>query len=190
MPRIFLIGGPNGAGKTSSAMRLLPDEIECREFVNADAIAAGLSPFEPDTVALKAGRLMLERIHDLADRNVDFAFESTLAARSFAPFLRGVKRKGYEIDLIYLWLERVEIALQRVASRTRQGGHNVPEAVVRRRYKRGLSNLFDLYLPLADRWTLYDNSGDRPKRIALKTPGLNRVVEDFEAWKTMQMVIR
>jgi predicted ABC-type ATPase len=102
MPRIFLIGGPNGAGKTSSAMRLLPDEIECREFVNADAIAAGLSPFEPDTVALKAGRLMLERIHDLADRNVDFAFESTLAARSLAPFIRDVKRKGYEIDLIYL----------------------------------------------------------------------------------------
>jgi predicted ABC-type ATPase len=182
MPRIFVIAGPNGAGKTSSASRLLPEEVNCREFVNADAIAAGLSPFAPDAAALQAGRIMLERIHELARKRVDFAFETTLAARGFVPMIRAWRAQGYEVDLIYLWLENVEIALQRVASRVRIGGHNVPEAVVRRRYVRSLQNLFRLYMPIVDRWVLYDNSDANPRCIAFSVDRSEVCIEDAKRW--------
>jgi predicted ABC-type ATPase len=183
---MFIIGGPNGAGKTTSAMKLLPVDLQCREFVNADTIAAGLSPFEPASVAVQAGKLMLTRIHELAERKVDFAFETTLAARSFAPFLRDVREKGFEIHLLYLWLPSVDLALSRIASRVRRGGHDIPEQIVRRRYIMGLRNFFQLYMPLADNWTVYDNSGAEPKRVAYLGGNGAAVVEDSIVWNAMR----
>jgi predicted ABC-type ATPase len=139
-------------------MTLLPDALTCKEYVNADSIAAGLSPFKPDEMAFAAGRLMLERIHLLANQGSDFAFETTGSSRTFAPFLLDCKNKNYEINLLYLWLESPELALERVATRVEDGGHNIPESVVRRRYSKSLVNLFKLYIPIVDEWFFYDNS--------------------------------
>ncbi len=190
MSRIIVIGGPNGAGKTTSATKLLPNDVHCREFVNADAIAAGLSAFRPESVAIQAGKLMLTRIKELTAKNVDFAFETTLAARSFAPFLREAKAAGYKINLLYLWLPTVELALERVAKRVQAGGHNIPERVVRRRFIMGLRNLLQLYLPLVDAWTVLDNSGPIPALIASMANGAQPVIEDLERWQSFQETAR
>jgi predicted ABC-type ATPase len=165
-PRAILVGGPNGAGKTTCAATLLPEDIDLRQFVNADVIASGLSAFAPETVAVQAGRVMLARIADLARQHQDFAFETTLASRTFIPFLGRLQRQGYTIHVIFIWLESPELAVARVAARVRRGGHPVPAGVVRRRYWRGLANFRDLYRPLADSWVLCDNSGDRPVVVA------------------------
>lgn len=186
MPDIFVIGGPNGAGKTTAAMKLLPVRLHCAEFANADSIAAGLSPFRPDTVALEAGRTMLRRIRDLAEARRDFAFESTLSARSFAPFLREQIKRGYEVHVIYLWLSSVEIAIQRVRTRVAMGGHSIPEDVIRRRYTRGLSNLFELYMPLSTSWRLYDNSGPNPAAIARMAVDRSLQIQNAAAWDSVR----
>jgi predicted ABC-type ATPase len=158
MPNLYIIGGANGSGKTTSALQILPYFLEVFEYVNADEIAAGLSPFNPESVAIQAGRLMLERLESLVNNRVDFAFETTLATRSYARFLRDCKNKGYQINLIYFWLQSPELAIARVRRRVESGGHNIPEDVIRRRYQRGRKNLTDLYLPLCNRWIVYDNS--------------------------------
>jgi predicted ABC-type ATPase len=158
MLNLYIIGGANGSGKTTSALQILPYFLEVFEYVNADEIAAGLSPFNPESVAIQAGRLMLERLASLVDAQVDFAFETTLATRSYARFLRNCKNKGYQINLIYFWLQSPELATARVRRRVESGGHNIPEDVIRRRYERGRKNLTDLYLPLCNRWIVYDNS--------------------------------
>ena len=144
MPDIFVIGGPNGAGKTTVAMKLLPEGFHIRDFVNADSIAAGLSPFQPESVALEAGRIMLNRIRALTEAKQDFAFETTLAVRNFAPFLDQCRSDGYRIDLLSVWLPSVDLALRRVQGRVARGGHDVPQGVIRRRYDRGLSNFFEI----------------------------------------------
>lgn len=136
MPTLYVIGGPNGAGKTTAALELLPNFLDCKEYVNADAIAAGLSPFNVEGVAVQAGRLLLERINQLAEDGVDFAFESTLSAKIFAGFIEKCKTKGYKIVLIYVWLESADLAIERVAKRVKNGGHHIPNDVVLRRYKR------------------------------------------------------
>jgi predicted ABC-type ATPase len=174
----------------SSAAKLLPDQLHCLEFVNADSIAAGLSPFRPDSVALQAGRLMLNRIHALASEGRDFAFETTMAARSFAPFLRRCRGEGYAIHLVFLWLSSPELALKRVASRVKQGGHDVPESVVRRRYDSGIRNLFELYMPLADSWVVYDNSDVEPKRIAHQDDDGRPEIKDIDKWHAIQEMRR
>ncbi|HEX8835220.1 MAG TPA: zeta toxin family protein [Abditibacteriaceae bacterium] len=166
MPNLYLIGEPNGAGKTTIASQMLPNYVGCREFVNADNIAAGLSPFQPETVALQAGRLMLERMQALAKTLTDFAFESTLASRTFASFLQSCKAQGYTIHLLYIWLQNEELAVARVAARVRAGGHAIPEATIRRRYHAGRDNFLKLYLPLADQWRAYDNTYQEPRLIA------------------------
>jgi predicted ABC-type ATPase len=166
MPRLFVIGGPNGAGKTTVAGGLLPEILECDEYVNADAIAKALSPFESDRAAFKAGRLMLEAIHNLAAQRKDFAFETTMASRTFAPFLGRCRAQGYEINLLFLWLGSVALAKRRVAKRVRSGGHGIPKDVIRRRYRSGVRNFWKLYLPLADNWVVYDNSGRHPVLVA------------------------
>jgi predicted ABC-type ATPase len=166
MPRVFVIAGPNGAGKTTASMGLLPELLGCDEFVNADAIARALSPFNPERVAWKAGRLMLEVIHQLADSGQDFAFETTLASRSFVPFLRNCQAKGYEVSLIFLWLRSAALAERRVAARVQSGGHRVPRQVIRRRYRAGIRNFWNLYVPIADHWVMYDNSGPAPELVA------------------------
>lgn len=160
MPHLVVVAGPNGAGKTTAAPKLLRDTLNIVEFVNADQIAIGLSGFRPEATAFQAGRLMLARIHELASRNESFAFESTLASRSFAPFIRGLRQQGYDFLLVYLWLASAKQARERVAERVRRGGHSVPSAVVTRRYSRSLTNFFQLYRDLADEWRLYDNAGD------------------------------
>ena len=157
MPDIYVIAGPNGAGKTTAAFEVLP-ELGCIEFVNADLIAVGLSPFNPDSEAIKAGRLLLTKIKELAESKQDFAFETTLASRSFLPFLKDCKKNGYSIHLIYFYLANSTLALNRVKQRVQKGGHSIPEDVVHRRYKRSLLNLFNLYLPIVDYWMIYDNS--------------------------------
>lgn len=166
MPNVYVIGGANGSGKTTVARRLLPYFLDVFEYVNADEIAAGLSPFNLESVAIQAGRLMLERLNTLVKEQADFAFETTLAARNFARFLRNCKAHGYTINLIYFWLQTSELAIKRVQRRVESGGHNIPIKVIRRRYERGKQNLIQLYLPLCDKWIVYDNSGDNPQLIA------------------------
>lgn len=166
MPDLYVIGGANGSGKTTAAREILPYFLEVLEYVNADEIAAGLSPFNPESVAIQAGRLMLERLQTLVKAEADFAFETTLAARNFARFLRECKTKGYIINLIYFWLQSPELAIARVRRRVESGGHNIPEDTICRRYERGRKNLIDLYLPLCDRWIVYNNSSPLLQIIA------------------------
>ncbi|HVF84948.1 MAG TPA: zeta toxin family protein, partial [Abditibacteriaceae bacterium] len=158
MPNVYLIGGCNGAGKTTIALTMLPRYLDCHEFVNADLIAAGLSPFQVESVALQAGRLMLERMNKLRDAGVDFGFESTLASRSFVPFLKSCQFHGYKVHLLYVRLNNVELAIERVANRVLEGGHNIPEDTIRRRYEAGRRNFTGLYLPLADECRVFDNT--------------------------------
>lgn len=176
-PIVVVLGGPNGAGKTTSAARLLPEGMDLRLFVNADTIAQGLSAFAPEAAAFQAGRVMLERLRELAAARQSFAFETTLASRTFAPFLRRLSEEGYRIYVAYVWLRSPELAIARVAARVRRGGHFVPADVVRRRYGRGLRNFFELYRPLAHSWVLCDNSSDALTEIAVGGAGAEQVLE-------------
>lgn len=167
-PQVFIIAGPNGAGKSTLAPFLLRDAFGLNEFVNADTIALGLSAFSPESVTFEAGRIMLTRLRDLARTRQSFAFETTLATRSYAAFVSGLRREGYEFQLLYLCLRSPELAVERVRSRVRLGGHNVPAPVIRRRYESGARNFFRLYRPLADTWGMYDNSTlDEPRPVAI-----------------------
>jgi len=165
-PTVLVIGGPNGAGKTTLALQQLSNRLQMQEFVNADLIARGLSPLNPASVAYQAGEVMLRRIRSLVDRSEDFAFETTLAGRTYLPLLERIRELGYRLELFFVCLASVELHVERVASRVRAGGHDVPEADVRRRYERSLRNLFDRYIDVFDSWVIYDNSGGRPRRIA------------------------
>ncbi|MBI4726676.1 zeta toxin family protein [candidate division TA06 bacterium] len=156
--------------------------LKRREYVNADAIAAGISPFKPEQTAIQAGRLMLERIHYLANRGEDFAFETTMASKTFVPLLRKCKNKGYSITLIYLWLASPELAIKRVALRMAGGGHNIPADVIQRRYFKGLRNFYKLYLPFGDSWKLYDNSQDQPYLVAYKNENSAMEILQEKTW--------
>ena len=157
-PQIIIIAGPNGAGKSTVAPFLLRDRFGVMNYVNADTIANGLAAFAPEKFAVEAGRIMLKQLHELAERQADFAFESTLASRFHANWLRKLDQQGYIFHLFFLWLRSPEIAIQRVKERVRMGGHSIPEEVIRRRYTKGIKNFFDLYQPLAQTWAVYDNS--------------------------------
>jgi predicted ABC-type ATPase len=161
--RILIIAGPNGAGKTTFAREYLLREANCPTFVNADLIAAGLSPFRPDSAAFQAGRLMLAEIARHAAAGISFGFETTLAGRGYARMIPRWQDDGYRVKLIFLQLDRPETAIARVAERVRQGGHDVPEETIRRRFHAGKSNFASLYRLLVDSWALYDNSGERPE---------------------------
>jgi predicted ABC-type ATPase len=190
-PLVVLIAGPNGAGKSTTAAGLLRGAIEVGEFVNADTIAQGLSSFRPESVAMAAGRVMLGRIRALASARQSFAFESTLASRSFAPWLRKLKSEGYKVHIEFLSLSSPDLAVARVAARVRRGGHDVPEEVVRRRFTWGLVNLFELYLPVADSWQVLDNASlSGPRLIAAKGFGGSPKVQDEEAWQHLMEVAR
>jgi predicted ABC-type ATPase len=145
--------------------------------VNVDLIASGLSPFDPERAALKAGRIMLEQIHSLAKRGVDFGFESTLSGKTYVRFLRGMKRGGYSIHIFFLWMNDVELGLERIKLRVRNGGHAIPEATVRRRFGRSLANFLRVYRTLADSWTIFDNSGDVPRMIAFEESGKIEILD-------------
>jgi predicted ABC-type ATPase len=175
--RAYIIAGPNGAGKTTFAREFLPRYAHCREFLNADLLAAGISPFSPDTAALAAGRVLLQRMKELVREQKDFGFETTLAGKTYRSVLQGMKHRGYTLHLFYLWLPSVDLALARVTHRVRQGGHNVPEPAIRRRFDLGLRNLFDFYLPLFDSWLLFDNSTLEPRTIARGEGGESDVAD-------------
>lgn len=173
MGRLYIVAGCNGAGKTTASFTILPEMLSCREFVNADEIAKGLSPFNQGSVSFKAGRLMLGRINELLKSGADFAFETTLATRSYVSFIKQARARGYFTTLIYFWLVSPEQAAQRVAMRVKDGGHDIPADIVYRRYRSGIHNLFDLYIPVCDVWMIFDNTalgGDN--MVALG--GLNR----------------
>jgi len=177
-PKLYIIAGPNGAGKTTFAREFLPHYADCKQFVNADFIAGGLAPFSPETAALRAGRLLLEQIRLLADKRSDFGFETTLSGVTYVSLLRRLKAEGYAIHVFFLWLPDVKIALARIADRVRRGGHDIPEEVVRRRFHKGLQNLFRLYRTLLDSWTIFDNSGVLPHPIAREEVGELRVFDE------------
>jgi predicted ABC-type ATPase len=160
--KILIIAGPNGAGKTTFATTFLPAEAQCPRFINADLIAAGLSPFNPDAAALKAGRLMLAEIDDAVTRGESFAFETTLAGLKYVRHIRRWRGLGYHVSLFFLRLPDPETAIARVAVRVRQGGHDIPEEVIRRRFDAGLRNLEQAYKAAVDAWAVYDNSGEKP----------------------------
>lgn len=185
-PSIIVLAGPNGAGKTTVAPRLLKGGLGVMEFLNADLIARGLSPFDPDRAAVAAGEILLRRMDALTEQRTSFGFETTLAARSLAPRFRSQIAAGYEVHLVFLWLASADLAVARVADRVRLGGHDVPETTVRRRYAAGLSNFFRLYLPLATTWRMYDNSyADRRTLIAAGEGDQIRRVGAKRIWRSI-----
>lgn len=157
---LYIIAGCNGAGKTTASMTVLPEVLNCEEFVNADEIAKGLSPFHPEEMAIEAGKLMLKRIDALLSQRKSFAIETTLATRSYKTLVQRAKHAGYVVTLLFFWLPSPEMAEMRVASRVASGGHNIPKDVIHRRYWLGLQNLFEIFAPIVDYWSLYDNSND------------------------------
>ena len=176
-PNLYIIAGPNGAGKTTFARKFLPQYVECLEFVNADFIAGGLSPFAPERAAILGGRLMLEQIHSLAERGLDFGFETTLSGKTYVKLLQDMRKRGYLIHIFFLWITNVKLALERIELRVRNGGHAIPEAIVRRRFDRSLPNFLRVYRPLADSWTIFDNSRDVPKMIAFEESGQIEILD-------------
>lgn len=182
MPNLYLIAGCNGAGKTTASFTILPEILQVKEFVNADSIAAGLSPFNVEKVAFEAGRIMLQRIQQLMEEKENFAFETTLSTRSYVSLIKKAKTNGYKITLLYFCLISPDFAKQRVAKRVRQGGHNIPDEVVERRYYRGISNLLNLYIPIVDNWTVIDNMDLEPNIIASGSSKEDKMILNSDLW--------
>ena len=186
---VYIIAGPNGSGKTTFAKKFLPDYAKCSNFVNADLIAQGLSPFFPRIAAMKAGRLVLEQVHSLANKNLDFAFETTLSGKSYISFLKELKARGYSINIFFLWISNVELALMRIKDRVASGGHDVPPVDVKRRFYRGVYNFFKYYRPLADTWLLFNNADVTPRLIARENKGKTEVL-DKDLFEKIMMIVR
>ena len=158
MPRLYIISGCNGAGKTTASYSLLPEMLDCKEFVNSDEFAKGLSPFDPSKASIKASRLMLMKIRYLLKKHEDFAVETTLATRTLLKIVKSAQAAGYTVTLLYFWLNSPDLAVERVRARVEAGGHNIPEETIRRRYNTGIYYFFNLYAPISERWILADNS--------------------------------
>ncbi|GGK88988.1 zeta toxin family protein [Rufibacter glacialis] len=186
MPNLYIIAGCNGAGKTTASFTVLPDMLNCREFVNADEIARGLSPFQPEKVAIEAARIMLQRIQELLKKGEDFAIETTLSTRSYAQTVKQAKELGYRITLVYFWLSSPELAIERVKARVAEGGHNIPEEVICRRYRKGLHNLYELFIPLCDFWMMIDNSQTPYTMIAEGIKAEKFTIYAPETWRLLK----
>ena len=185
-PSVVVLAGPNGAGKSTLAPDLLQGALAVTEFVDADVIARGLSAFDPTSAGIAAGRVMLKRLQELAHQRVSFAFETTLASRSFAPWLQRLTRVGYQFHLVFLWLPSADFAVARVADRVRLGGHDVPEETIRRRYAAGMRNFFGLYRPMATSWRVYDSStGPAPRLVAYGRGRKVSGIRDRRVWRLM-----
>jgi predicted ABC-type ATPase len=165
---LYIIAGCNGAGKTTASFTILPEIINCKEFVNADEIAKGLSPFQPEKVAFEAGRIMLNRINELLSANATFAFETTLSTKSYKNKIIDARKKGYTITLLFFWLQNIELAKERVKIRVSEGGHNIEPEIIERRYINGIKNLFEIYIPLVDGALIFDNSTGKREYLAKK----------------------
>lgn len=166
---LYIIAGCNGAGKTTASFTILPEILNCKEFVNADEIAKGLSPFQPEKVSFEAGRIMIRRINELLDGNENFAFETTLATKSYKSKVIDAQSKNYNVTLLFFWLQNVDLAIERVRTRVIEGGHNIETEVIKRRYINGIKNLFEIYFSIVDEVMIFDNSGGKPELIAEKT---------------------
>lgn len=166
MPNLYIIAGCNGAGKTTASFTVLPDMLNCKEFINADEIARGISPLNPEKAAIEAGRFMLNKIEKLIQNQKDFAFETTLSSKSYSNTIYKSKQIGFQISLVFFWLDSVDLAIERVKTRVLEGGHNIPRQVIIRRYYAGLKNLFDIYIPICDYWMIFNNSQTPSELIA------------------------
>lgn len=183
MPNLYIISGCNGAGKTTASFTILPEMLNCKEFVNADEIAKGLSPFQPESVSFQAGRIMLERIEELINSGVDFAFETTLTTLSYINTIKLAREKGYSISLLFFWLNDVDLAIERVKIRVSEGGHNIPEETIRRRYFRGTNNLINKFIELSDFWIVIDNSSKPFKFVAEGQGNAQIKIHDEPIWQ-------
>ncbi|MBO0699495.1 MAG: zeta toxin family protein [Zavarzinella sp.] len=185
----IVLAGINGAGKTTASRKLLADRLAVLCFVNADMIATGLNAIVPESAALEAGKVMLNRLQELREDRADFAFETTLAGRSYLPFLRRLHREGYGVELNYFWLRSVELAVTRVQTRVRSGGHNIPEETIRRRYGRSLENFWTAYRHEADSWFVYDNSDVAPVLLAVGQRGDDPLVANAGVWNDFRKAV-
>jgi predicted ABC-type ATPase len=186
MPNLYIIAGCNGAGKTTASYTVLPEILNCKEFINADEIARGLSPFQPEKVAIQAGRIMLQRIDELIKLNVDFAIETTLTTKSYINTIESAKQKGYSVTLLYIWLNNVELAIQRVKARVAEGGHNIPEETIRRRYRKGIYNLINIFTAHCNDWFVVDNSDKLFTFIAEGFANKETIIYNKESWRKIK----
>jgi predicted ABC-type ATPase len=186
VPNLYIISGCNGAGKTTASFTILPEMLNCKEFVNADEIAKGLSPFQPESVSFQAGRIMLERIEELVNSGVDFAFETTLTTLSYINTIKIAREKGYSITLLFFWLNDVDLAIERVKIRVSEGGHNIPEETIRRRYFRGTNNLIKKFIELCDFWIIIDNSSKPFKFVAEGQVNTQIKIHDESIWQIIK----
>ena len=190
MKNLYIVSGCNGAGKTTASYTVLPEILECREFVNAGEIARGLSPFNAESVAIEAGKLMLQRIEELLKEDVTFAIETTLASRSYVNLVKRAQRQGYRVNLLYFWLSSPELAMRRVAERVSKGGHDIPEEIIRRRYTAGINNLFKLFMPVVDYWAIFDNSQADRLKIASGRLDKPADIKNRELYETIFAYVR
>lgn len=184
MERLYIIAGPNGAGKTTASYTILPEIFHCKEFINADEIARGISPFNSESVSIQAGKIMLKRFSELLERGETFAIETTLSLKSYVKFIKRAKEREYEITLLFLWLNSPELAMTRVKTRVKEGGHNIPAEVIERRYYTGLKNLFHLYIPIVNNWLLVDNSGEEFQVIAEGSEN-ETIIKNKDIWSKL-----
>lgn len=185
---LYIIAGCNGAGKTTAAYTILPEIINCKEFVNADEIAKGLSPFQPEKVSFESGRIMINRINELINHGVTFAFETTLSTKSYQQKIKQAKTEGYIVNILFFWLESMELAKERVRIRVREGGHHIDADIIERRFRRGLRNLFDIYLPIVDGALIFDNTNSKPILIASKKLGQNLNIINQEKYNQIAKI--
>jgi len=183
---LYIIAGCNGAGKTTASFTILPEIIECKEFVNADEIAKGLSPFQPEKVFFEAGRIMLKRIKELLNENESFGFETTLSTKSYKNKILNAKQKGYTVTLLFFWLNNVDLAKERVKTRVKEGGHNIPNKVIERRYIKGIKNLFDIYMDIVDGALIFDNSFGKHELIAQKIEYEDIVIANVKKYNELR----
>ena len=186
LPKLYIIAGCNGAGKTTASFTILPEILGCKEFINADEIAKGLSPFQPESVAVQAGRIMLTRMDELLQKGETFAFETTLATKSYKQKIEWAQANGYEVTLLFFWLDSPNIAKERVAQRVAEGGHNIPLETIERRYYNGIANLFAIYIDMVDICYIFDNSEGERTPIAKKYKGGKEIIYNTDLYNQMK----
>ena len=184
--QLYIIAGCNGAGKTTASFTILPEVLDCKEFINADEIAKGLSPFQPESVAMQAGRIMLARMDELLQKGETFAFETTLATKSYKQKIEWAQANGYEVTLLFFWLDSPNMAKKRVAQRVAEGGHSIPSETIERRYYNGITNLFAIYIDMVDICYIFDNSEGRKELIAQKERHKDIVIYNNDKFNLMK----